>query len=314
MTAINIDTIAYGGGMQVRAAIDEQVVIDYSEQMAAGTVFLPIVVFAIDGTDSYDLADGGHRIRAARHNGATTINAEVRQGTQLDALWYGLGANRTHGHRSTRDDVKHAVVLALRTWPEKSGNQIARQVGCDQAYVSRLKAQGMTSHTLPDRVTGKDGKSYPARRPAPQAREIEAVAGIDTGQHVTEAPATLDKSREGVTRRVEQMREMAAKGYSSRQMAAELGVEVGTCYRTVRQEGVKVPGDVGVKGARRFDPTRFIESTTMAADDDAALLQDMDSIDFGSVDREQLITCIGALRNNRRALGAVIRRLEFIVG
>ena len=64
MTTINIDTIAYGGDVQVRAAIDGQVVRDYAEQMAAGAVFPPIVVFSHDGI--YDLADGVHRIGAAR--------------------------------------------------------------------------------------------------------------------------------------------------------------------------------------------------------------------------------------------------------
>ena len=250
MTTINIDTIAYGGDPQVRAAIDEQVVIDYAAQMAAGTVFPPIVVFAIDGTGGYDLADGGHRIRAARRTGATSINAEVREGTALDALWYGLGANRTHGHRFTRGDMKHAVQIALRMWPEKSQNLIAQQVGCTQGYVSRLK--GITSNTMPTRVTGQDGKSYPARRPVPQ-----------------DSP-TPDDNRARST----------------------------TTYRV-----------------RKLDPTQVIENTTHRADAEAGVFEsDIFQIDFGSVDREQLRTCIGALKNERHALGAVIRKLESFVG
>ncbi len=156
----------------------------------------------------------------------------------------------------------------------------------------------VTSDHLPDRVTGKDGKSYPARRPVPQ----------------DSPPATLEKSRAGVTRRLEHMREMAAKGYSSRQMATELGIGVETCYRTMRQEGIRVLGDDSVKGTRRIDPARYIENTTNCADAEAAAYQYTESIDFGSVDRELLITCIGALRNERRVLGKAIRRLESFVG
>jgi hypothetical protein len=42
--------------------------------------------------------------------------------------------------------------------------KIAEQIGVHQTYVSRLREQVKTSLNLPDRVTGKDGKSYPASR------------------------------------------------------------------------------------------------------------------------------------------------------
>jgi hypothetical protein len=44
-------------------------------------------------------------------------------------------------------------------------NQIAEQVGCSRKYVQDVKgAQEATTSHLPTRVTGKDGKSYPASR------------------------------------------------------------------------------------------------------------------------------------------------------
>lgn len=42
----------------------------------------------------------------------------------------------------TRADKRHAVELALKTWPDRSQTQIARQVGCSQQYVSRVRAAG----------------------------------------------------------------------------------------------------------------------------------------------------------------------------
>ena len=50
--------------------------------------------------------------------------------------------------------------MALKQWPDKSPTVIAEQVGCARQYVN--KVQGATSCTLPARVTGKDGKGYPA--------------------------------------------------------------------------------------------------------------------------------------------------------
>lgn len=41
---------------------------------------------------------------------------------------------------------------------------MAEQVGCTHAYVDGIRKQVASSSHLPDRVTGKDGKSYPASR------------------------------------------------------------------------------------------------------------------------------------------------------
>lgn len=40
-----------------------------------------------------------------------------------------------------------------------STTKIAEQIGCNQSYVSSLKSQVSGTTNLPDRVTGKDGKS-----------------------------------------------------------------------------------------------------------------------------------------------------------
>lgn len=57
--------------------------------------------------------------------------------------------------------------MALEAFPEKSARDIATQVGCSHTYVNSLKPQVESSFNLPDRVIGKDGKSYPASRTVP---------------------------------------------------------------------------------------------------------------------------------------------------
>ena len=51
-------------------------------------------------------------------------------GGKDDALWYAMGANKAHGLPMKRGDVKRAVELAVKTWPNKSQQEIAEQVGC----------------------------------------------------------------------------------------------------------------------------------------------------------------------------------------
>jgi len=81
----------------------------------------------------------------------------------LTAKPVALGANKTNGKRLERGDVRKAVEVALREWPNKSQQEIAEQVGCNVAYVNRIKQELFTSKklTLPATRTGKDGKSYP---------------------------------------------------------------------------------------------------------------------------------------------------------
>lgn len=61
-------------------------------------------------------------------------------------------------------DKRHAILMALQTWPARSATQIGEQIGCTDAYVGRLRKEVHTSMSLPSRVTGKDGKSSPAAR------------------------------------------------------------------------------------------------------------------------------------------------------
>jgi ParB-like chromosome segregation protein Spo0J len=173
---IKIADIVKDPTLHVRAGIDEEVVRDYAERMAAGDSFPAVVVF--QESEIYRLADGFHRTAAALRAGREDIEAEVRQGTAQEALWFAVGANRTNGVRMTPADLRHAILLARRAFPDYSQNMIAERVGCSRSYVEKIVAEQQnaepqvphvdTSVTLPERVTGKDGKSYPAsrRRPA----------------------------------------------------------------------------------------------------------------------------------------------------
>ena len=65
---------------------------------------------------------------------------------------------------SPKGTKKRAIVLALQTWPKMSTTKIAEQVGCSQQRVSQVKSEVTRTSHLPDRVVGKDGKSYPASK------------------------------------------------------------------------------------------------------------------------------------------------------
>ena len=131
---------------RIRAAIDEALVAQYAERMEAGDTFPPVVVFH-EG-DKHYVADGQHRVYAARRAGRTQIEADLRPGDLAEAVWYALGANAKHGARLRRGDVARAIRTALERFPDKTQGQIADQVGCSRVYVNRVANESERVNSL----------------------------------------------------------------------------------------------------------------------------------------------------------------------
>jgi len=155
----------------IRYDVDGKVSDEYAERMTEGDKFPPIVVFR-EGDKLY-VADGFHRIAAAGKNDFKDIEAEIHEGTRLDALWYALGANRQHGQRLSAKDREHAVKMAIKEFPDKSLRDVADRIGCSHEYVRKIKDMVSEVSTVDTcaKVTGKDGKSYPAKQPKANTTE-----------------------------------------------------------------------------------------------------------------------------------------------
>lgn len=199
----NIKYLALGGivteGMQIRVKMDPDVVQDYLEAMKAGKKFPPLLTF-FDGA-SHFLADGFHRLYAARELQTLKIACEVREGTRSDARLAACGANQEHGLRRSNPDKRQAVQVALELQPEWSSRMIADHVGVGHTVVDNLRRQvasDATSNTrisrqsndfgpppTPQQRIGADGKFYPAVgcrppvpvRPAVPAAPVPATSG-----------------------------------------------------------------------------------------------------------------------------------------
>lgn len=319
---VAVTDVVFDAGTQIRVAINEQTVGDYAERMTEGVEFPPIVLFH-DGVRYY-LADGFHRTLAAKRNQFHDIEADVETGTRADALWFALGANKANACQMTKADKKHAIVLALKAFPDKSQTIIAEQIGVNQHYVGEVKKQVSATTNLPDRVTGKDGKSYPAARHAhPQADEIgrrlvagESVHAIAKALRVAPESVSkvrkalglkfVDKSKAAIADRRAAIRQMAADGFSSRQMAAELGLTEVGCREIIRTEGIDVPADLVTKNMRRHDPNRIVERMVMDAEN---LCADVNLIEFDALDRERLPEWLDSLKTSRAKLVSFIGRL-----
>jgi hypothetical protein len=170
ITHVPLEAIRCDGGTQPRAELD----LDFIEELKNLVIDgheLPPVDLWYDGT-MYWLSDGFHRHEAYLRADKNTIPATIHAGTQADAQWASYAANQTHGLRRTNEDKARAVQAALRHPYCKglSARAIADHIGVSNDMVSRYKIQVSSDDTSkPKTVTGRDGKTYPASRPAPVA-------------------------------------------------------------------------------------------------------------------------------------------------
>jgi hypothetical protein len=89
--------------IQQRAGIDEGLVAEYAETISDWIESAPVTVFG-DGSGTYIVADGFHRVRACAEADIVDIPCVVHRGTRRDALLYACGANAAHGARRTNAD------------------------------------------------------------------------------------------------------------------------------------------------------------------------------------------------------------------
>lgn len=170
--------------LQTRAGTDAETIDNYAEAMADGATFPEVTVFT-DGK-RYWLADGFHRVMAAKQNGRTVIAADVRKGTEDDAVVFGGTANNKQGKRPTRADVQHFLQMV---WDRReaifggtpTGGNLAEKCGVTRptgvkflqvklaeipkapVRSPRQNAKLAPMPTRPTQLIGADGKMYPVR-------------------------------------------------------------------------------------------------------------------------------------------------------
>lgn len=214
MNTINIADIRVNGGTQSRATLDRAVVSDYAEAVRDGAAFPPIVVF-FDGS-SYWLADGFHRYEAYSAAQVYDVPADVRQGTQRDAILFSVGANASHGLRRTNDDKRRAVLTLLNDpeWAAWSDREIARQCGVGNKFVGDVRKTICVPNTDgAERSVTRNGTTYQqntanigasskadqapseAETPAPGPVELPGPAETSSASNVDQEALASTRSR-----------------------------------------------------------------------------------------------------------------------
>ncbi len=136
---VTLASVGADPAAQPRAAISNDKVAEYAEQMMLGDSFPPLVVF-FDGKTNW-LADGFHRYHAAIGAGYDEFPCDVRRGGLREAILYSCGANAAHGIPRTNEDKRRAVMKLLsdEEWSHWSDGEIAKHALVSDRYVAKLR-------------------------------------------------------------------------------------------------------------------------------------------------------------------------------
>ena len=224
MQTISLDTIRTDGGTQPRAQIDALAIAEYAEAMRGGAAFPPLVVFE-DKEGERWLADGFHRLAAARQVGSAELPCHLHHASRRDAVLYACGANTAHGLRRTNSDKRRAVLVLLQDdeWAQWSDREIGRQCRVSNRFVSNLRSDVTVNGSQSGKRKGADGRTIdtanigrkPTEQDAVPAELFEAepppvVVGEDEARKVArEAGRRERKEREAS--RVYNLKERSAK-------------------------------------------------------------------------------------------------------
>lgn len=228
---IAIAKLRRDGGTQPRAMLDPSTVEVYADGVREGASFPPVVVFH-DGTNHW-LADGFHRTEAHAVAGESEIAADIRPGTQRDAILFACGANATHGLRRTTEDKRRAVILLLLDpeWSGWSDREIAGRAHVSHPFVAKLRdlhgnvsmeRKFVSRHgTVAERNFAMDKRA--ADMATLRSLPVEALHQLVIEQH----RARQDKKKARREEREQQLGERIANGNSALVAAGAAGKRYG---------------------------------------------------------------------------------------
>lgn len=107
--------------------------------------------------------------------------------------------------------------------------------------------------------------------------------------------------------RAELIEELAAQGYTSRQMPAKVGVTEETVRQIAREFGIEIPADRTSVRTRRIDSTRIVTQTATALE---GLAMGIELIDYASLDPEEVRQWTDSLTTSINALSKAVKKIK----
>ena len=164
---VTIRKLVIDSEIQQRCAILRPFVEDYAAQMREKQdKFPPIDVFVND-KGAHFLADGFHRVEAAKLVGRKKIEAILHQGDRRDAKLFSAISNGTHGLPRSSKDKQRAVgtLLGDSECGKWSDRKIAKRCHVSHTFVSNLRAELSPTSSPESRKVQRGNQEYDMKMP-----------------------------------------------------------------------------------------------------------------------------------------------------
>lgn len=139
--------------------------------------------------------DGMHRVKAARMNGRSSIEAQFYDGAESAAFLLSVECNIDHGLPLSLADRKACAARILKSYPQWSDRAIAASTGLSDRTVRTIRRRSTSASPRSNGRVGQDGRLRPLNavegrlraweimqsRPTAALREVAASAGVSLG-------------------------------------------------------------------------------------------------------------------------------------
>ena len=204
ITRLPVTKLIADQSAQARAGgLDQDYVDELVVQILDGARLPPIIAFHHKPTAKESLllwpdgqtyvADGFHRLAAARRAEKQEIEVDLREGTRKDAIVYALGANSDHGKRRCKRDLEHAYSIGVteeifREWDVEA---VAQFLKCSQRWARQITKE--------------------ARDAAKASRDVEILKLAAFGTSQSDIAAKLGVDQSTVSRVVDYAKRQSAE-------------------------------------------------------------------------------------------------------
>jgi hypothetical protein len=132
------------------------------------------------------------------------IRALIRKGTKAEAIWEAARVNSQNGVPLRQRDFRKAILMLSESYPDRSNSMIAEVLSCTEGTVryhlnqvrkiTNLHEENSTENR---KVTGRDGKQYPAKRSRKAISKTSDNVQMESIKEVTTASDTEINTNSG---------------------------------------------------------------------------------------------------------------------
>lgn len=286
--------------------MDEAEIADLAADIAAHGLREPIWLHP-DGS----VIDGRNRWLACERNGIVPDSHTWDETGTLVSFVLSLNLHRRHLTIGQRGLVAARIANLLPSHNVATSKEVAPVTQPDAAALlgvspaSVQRGRAVLNHGTPELIASVERGEVTIGAASKRALAMRGAAAPSLTAAVAPngKPAKTKQQRDV---RLARVRDMAASGHSSNQIAAEFGINAGGLRRRMRAIGIDVPADRVVGRSHLHDANRIVERMAMDAEN---LTADVNLIEFASLDRARIGDWIDGLGRSRKSLDSFIRRL-----